>query len=124
MFESKSGKIKLLIATDFSSSARIASQLVQRMLGKMKLELYWLHVISSWWQRWINAELASKEAKQRLATWAHHRDANTIDSNLAVVKGKPEVMIAQQAQLLGVDLVVIGKKKRRKASRYRSATIT
>ncbi len=103
------GRLKILYATDFLESSKIALEMLNTLGEKYDTNLTFMHVVTTFWKDWFASGLYEKEAMDRLHEWSRKINAGEIDdSHLMVFKGNAADYITMQAGLMNADLIVVG----------------
>ncbi len=122
MFE-KDHKIKILFATDFSPSSKIALDTIMNFRQHYSLEVTLIHAITSFWKVWISSGAYSKEALQRLQSWQQQISPKAVEANQCIVsQGNAADIIVQQANKLKPELICLGAKMSSQSGRYKTGT--
>ncbi len=122
-------KLKILFATDFTSSSKKALSFLSTLKKACQLNVYFIHVITSFWRDWLTSGLYEKEALQRLQTWQHKLFPDIDDNDkLLVQKGNSADAVLNQAKDIDADLIVLGGEKidiagKRTASSYTAEAV-
>ena len=114
--------LKILFATDFSSHSRLALHLLMLIRKKFRTDIFLIHVISSFWRDWLASGLCQKEAEQRLQVWQKELTGKLEKKKLFVKLGNRADTVLSKAEILNVDLVVLGSKNITDKGRYKSGT--
>lgn len=114
--------LKILFATDFSGSSRISLDNLRQLKKKYKLDVYFMHVMCSFWKNWFASGLYQKEALQRLQAWEEELIGRSDPEKLFVEFGNRADTILSKAQALPIDLIVLGAKNTNERGRYKSGT--
>lgn len=101
--------IKILYATDFSSSSKNAIPALQLLKETYHAEISLIHVITSFWKHFVKGDIYERETLQRLLTWQQKFDPDKETTEHLYVKvGNAADTIIQLAELKHSDLIVIG----------------
>ena len=113
--------LKILFATDFSPSARVALRNLMLIKDKFNTEISMVYVIVSFWRDWVASGTFQKEALQRLERW--QLELGEGGAKQAIVQhGNPADAILSQASQIKPDLIVMGAKEAQLKGRYRSGS--
>ncbi len=101
--------LKTLFAIDFASSSKEALQALRYIQGHYGVELYLMHVITSFWRSWLSSGLHEKEQLQRLESWSSRlREQQLAPDHLIIKTGTAASAIISEANKLDTDLILIG----------------
>jgi len=101
-------QLKVLFATDFLPSSKMAMQTLIKLKEKISIDLTLIHVIASFWKNWVSSGLYEKEAWQRLATWQKKMTNINDPQALIIDNGHAAELIVKSAEKLNVDLILLG----------------
>lgn len=114
--------LKVLFATDFSPHSKISLRVLAQMRIKFKLDITFIHVITSFWKNWLASGLYQKEALQRLKTWQKELVGKVEPNKLFVDIGNCADTILSRVNKMHIDLIVLGSKDLKSKGRYKSGT--
>src|SRR6056297_495846 len=112
--------LKILFATDFSTSSKAALENLRRFKHLAELDIHFIHVFASFWKDWLSSGLQQKEAMQRLETWQEDLLGKIEPEKLHVNVGNPANFILATASEVQPDLIMIGAKNLDTKGRYKS----
>lgn len=115
--------VKVLFAVDFSPNSKVALKRLEYQQEFYKTEVFFIHVLPSFWKDWLASGLYQKEAFQRLETWQKKLIGHVEPKNLFVEYGNPANVILEKAQTLHADLIVLGGKNFETGRYKTSATL-
>lgn len=101
-------KLKVLFATDFFPSSKMAMQTLIELKEKINIDLTLIHVVASFWKNWMSSGLYEKEAWQRLATWQKKITNVNDPQTLIIENGHAAEMIIKAAKKLNADMILLG----------------
>lgn len=98
---------RVLFATDFSESAKLALQLLQNLNAKHKFKVDLLTVIESFWKNWLSSGVYQKELSQRLEVWQEKISQKNAE-DCYILQGNPADVILEFVTQQKNDLIVMG----------------
>ena len=108
--------MKILFATDFSDTAKHASQTLVALQQQAPQDIYLVHVITSFWKNWFSSGVYEKEAMQRLQNWQQQLGSKNDDHLLIKIGNVADEIIATGLDI-NADIIIIGAKTNHK-TRY------
>lgn len=113
--------LKILFATDFSLNSIPALEVYKLLQKQYKINLTLIHVVVSFWTNWFSSGNCEKEALQRLHLWQKKILKENDSKKLKVLVGNPAEKIIGFANKNKPDLILIGVKKHKRNTRYRTS---
>ena len=114
--------LKILFASDFSPSSKIALQFIKNLDGLYKIELTLIHVIQSFWKDWLASGEYQKEAIQRLTNWQSELPEKYRTKQPIVEYGNPADVILQNASNERISLILLGSRAEQDNDRYKTGS--
>ena len=100
--------MKDLYATDFKESSKLAAKVLTQLHRAYTIDLISVHIVTSFWQDWLNSGLYEKEALNRLQE--KHADiiGKKEPDQVKILKGSAAFSILEAEELYNPDLIVVG----------------
>ena len=114
------GKLRILLAIDFSLSSRTAFNTLKLIQKKYKTDAFLIHVVDSFWKNWNSSGLYEKEAMQRLQHWQKKFSRSVTIKKMYVKVGNPADNIIEESHKIKANLIVLGGKVSEESSRYKT----
>ncbi len=114
--------LKILFATDFSKSSRVALDMLLAIKKKIKTKVLLIHVIPSFWKNWFASGLYQKEALQRLESWQKKLVGKIDKKGLFVELGNRSNAILSKANSTKANLILLASKSDQSEGRYKSGS--
>ena len=114
-------KLKILFASDFSSSSKIALKTLNKLNQKYETDIHLIHVIESYWANWLNSGLSQKEAMQRLISWQKIYSKKIEIKKLHIKIGNSAEMILDTSYKVRSNLILLGGRNEN-SNRYKTGT--
>lgn len=99
---------KTLFATDFTQSNGLALQALAAINKQLQLDVYFCHVIASFWKDWLSSGQYEKEIAERLLTWQRKFNGKTDSTHIIIDKGHVARTVARIARDIEANLIVLG----------------
>lgn len=115
--------LNILMATDFSSNAKIAAEFVAAMNQNFDISFDIVHVIPSVWRDWFCSGDYKQESFDRLQSWQLDLVQSCNRDQLHVEYGNPADVILEVAHRTKSDLIVLGGKEPQTSARYVSDSV-
>jgi len=101
--------MKILHATDFSTSAKMAIPTLTALNQATPVDLHLVHVVTAFWKDWLTSGLYEKEGMQRLQAWESEIiNEGYRDATLHIKKGNASDEVIVLAKEIHADMIVIG----------------
>lgn len=115
-------KRKLLFATDFSPTAKVALQNLVNYVDLKHVDVYLMHVFTENWKNWFTSGLTEKEAYQRLTFWQEVIQQQFDPDKIFIGRGNAAEAIISKANELDVDYLILGGEKESSKSGFLTGT--
>ncbi|MCH9769972.1 MAG: universal stress protein [Gammaproteobacteria bacterium] len=114
---------KILFATDFSNSAQTALNLLLKLAENFDLDIYFTHVLTTFWNNVMTVGEYEKEVSDRLTGCQRKTMQQSNPSHIVVSKGHPAKSICHSADELEASMIMLGTGDKSKQAKLHTGTI-